>query len=219
MALTKYNYNSFNVTPTASAGLGFNSDADGLAIATSSAMNLIKTITLASAAASISFINGASDVVLDGTYDTYLFKFTNLHPQTAGEGIGYNFTTDGTNFNVSKQTSAWRSFQNENGSGGVLDYQDAKDLANGTGDQPITWDCNGNNDASTSGELFLFSPASTTFVKHFIHQSNGMHENPACFTNFSAGYCNTTSAVTGAIFKYTSGNIDAGTIKMYGISK
>ena len=205
MALVKYNNNSISAV-TAAASIP------------SGALVLIKSQT-ASSSASISFIHGTSDVVFDGTYDTYMFKFINIHPQTLNAGLGYNFTTDGTNFNVSKTTTAFRSFQNESGSGGVLDYQDAKDLANGTGDQPITWDVENEADASTSGELFVFSPASTTFVKHFIHQSNGMHDNPACFTNFSGGYCNTTSAVTGAIFKYTSGNMDAGTIKMYGISK
>ena len=34
---------------------------------------------------------------------------------------------------------------------------------------------------------------------------------------YVAGYCNTTSAIDGIQFKFSSGNIDAGTIKMYGI--
>tara|TARA_R110000822_G_C15097313_1_gene471436 strand:+ start:55 stop:648 length:594 start_codon:yes stop_codon:yes gene_type:complete len=195
---------------TTYSNLKYNHSLSANATGTGS-LNLISTQT-ASGSANLSFTSG-----IDSTYKEYVFKFINLHPQTAGEGIGYNFTTDGTNFNVVKTTTAFRSFLNESGTGGVLDYQDAKDLAQGSGDQPITWDCNGNNDSSTSGTLSLFDPSSTTFVKHFIHQSNGMHENPACFTNFSAGYCNTTSAVTGAIFKYTSGNIDSGTILMYGV--
>jgi hypothetical protein len=69
-----------------------------------------------------------------------LFKFINIHPQTLNAGLGYNFQQMELNFNVTKTTTAFRSFHNEGGTGGVLDYQDAKDLANGTGDQPITWD-------------------------------------------------------------------------------
>ena len=218
MAISKFNYNSFNVTPVAGAALAFDADADGFSTATATSMVLIKTLT-ASSSATLSFVDGSSDVVLDNTYPVYMFKFINIHPQTENAGLGYNFTTDGSNFNVTKTTVHWRSFQNENGSGGVLDYQAAKDLAQGTGDQPITWDVENDADASTSGELFVFSPSSTTFVKHFMHRSNGMHSNPAVFTNFSAGYGNTTSAITGAIFKYTSGNMDAGTIKLYGITK
>ena len=197
------------------AGINNASVASVTALAQVSAGDGITLISsqTASSSASISFTTG-----IDSTYRTYLFKFINIHPATENAELGYNFTTDGTNFNVSKTTTAWRSFQNESGTGGVLDYQSSKDLANGTGDQPITWDVESDADASTSGELFVFSPSSTIFVKHFIHQSNGMHSNPAVFTNFSAGYCNTTSAITGIIFRYTSGNIDAGTIYMYGIA-
>ena len=35
--------------------------------------------------------------------------------------------------------------------------------------------------------------------------------------NFVAGYCNVTAAIDAVQFKQTSGNIDAGTIKLYGI--
>jgi len=139
-------------------------------------------------------------------------------PATLNSVLQYNFTTDGTNFNVTKTTTMFRSFNNESESG-VLDYQSSYDLAQSTSDQAITWDVSNDADACTSGILTLFNPSSTTYVKHFIHQSNGMHSNPACFTNFSAGYCNTTSAITGAIFKFSSGNIDDGVFKLYGVKK
>ena len=77
MALTKFNYNSFDVTPAASNALAFNSDADGFTTASPGAMTLIKSVT-ASADANISFVDGTSDVVLDSTYDTYLIKFIKL---------------------------------------------------------------------------------------------------------------------------------------------
>ena len=73
MALTKYNYNSFNVTPAAGAALGFNSGANGLTTATGGSMVLIKTVT-ASNASTTSLVDGTSDVVLDNTYPTYLIK-------------------------------------------------------------------------------------------------------------------------------------------------
>ena len=36
--------------------------------------------------------------------------------------------------------------------------------------------------------------------------------------NFVAGYCNVTAAIDGVQFSMSSGNIDSGTIKMYGVS-
>ena len=50
MALTKYTWNSFNVTPVASKVMGWNSDADGLTTMSSGAWTLIKTLTASSSA-------------------------------------------------------------------------------------------------------------------------------------------------------------------------
>ena len=36
---------------------------------------------------------------------------------------------------------------------------------------------------------------------------------------YFAGYCNVTAAIDGVDFKFASGNIDSGVIKMYGLSK
>jgi len=203
MALVKYNNNSISaITET------------GLA---TGSLVLIKTQT-ASGDTAVDFTHGTNDVVFDGTYNTYVFKFINIHPSTENIGFSYNFSTDGQATAAVKTTVAWRSFHNESGSGGVLDYQSAKDVANAAGDQPITWDMESDDDASVSGELFVFSPASTTFVKHFMHQSNGIHSNPACFTNFSAGYVNVTAAVNSVRFLTTSNTFD-GTIKLYGLKE
>ena len=99
MALTKYNYNSFDVTPVASKAMAFNSGANGLTTAAGGAMTLIKEQT-ASSSATISFIHGTSDVVFDNTYPIYKFVYINVHPQTDDVHFQGNFTTDGTNFNV-----------------------------------------------------------------------------------------------------------------------
>ena len=45
-----------------------------------------------------------------------------------------------------------------------------------------------------------------------------MFSDPVTADDFMAGYANTTSAVDAVQFKFSSGNIDAGTIKMYGVS-
>ena len=68
------------------------------------------------------------------------------------------------------------------------------------------------------GELYLFSPSDTTFVKHFIGRFGSTNVSPQNYDNHFAGYGNTTSAVNAIDFKFSSGNIDSGVIKMYGIA-
>ena len=96
MALTKFNFNSFDVTSAASKGLGFNASANGFSTIDPGAMTLIKTLT-ASSDSTLSFVHGSSDVVLDSTYPIYLFKFINVHPSSTdvnGESFKFNFSID-----------------------------------------------------------------------------------------------------------------------------
>ena len=218
MALTKYNYNSFDVTPVASKALAFNSDADGFTTASDGSMVLIKELT-ASDDSTLSFVDGASDVVLDNTYPIYLFKFINIHPATDNTNLTFNLSEDtGSNYNVTKTSSAFLSYHTEAGTDAGLQYSTAEDLAQSTAVQNISGLVGTDNDASTSGYLHLFNPSSTTFVKHFVSRSH-------CYRSavnynydwFIGGYGNTTSAVDAVQFSMSSGNIDAGTIKLYGV--
>ena len=181
------------------------------------ALKLIKEQT-ASSSASISFVDGTSDVVLDSTYRTYIFKFINIHPATNNAKFAFNLSIDGgSNYNVTKTTTMFRASHDEDDSGTSFGYVASQDLAQSTDFQNILQALGDNNDSSGSGELFLFSPSSTTFVKHFIARGGQMQENGKALDGYVAGYGNTTSAVDAIQFKMSSGNIDSGVIKLYGI--
>ena len=182
-------------------------------------VTLIKTITLASAAASISFVDGASSVVLDGTYKEYIFYFNNIHPATDDQNLFFNMSADtGSNYNVTKTTTYFRANHNENNNAASLDYRTGEDLAQATGYQKLTLGTNNDNDSGSSGYLHLFDPSSTTFVKHFIARVSDAYGEPSNNDTFIAGYGNTTSAVDAIDFKFGSGNIDAGSISLYGVN-
>jgi len=176
----------------------------------------IKTLT-ASSSATLSFVDGASDVVLDSTYRTYIFKFINIHP--ASNNILFNFqgsTDSGSNYNTSMTTTIFDSYQAEDGTASALRYITSLDQGNGTSFQTISVAFSGNDEAS-SGELYLFNPSSTTFVKHFTSRIEST-ESSYSKDQYCAGYFNTTSAIDAIQFKMSSGNIDSGTIKLYGIA-
>ncbi len=175
-------------------------------------LTLLSTQT-ASSSANISFTSG-----IDSTYKEYIFKFINIHPSANGNQFQFNMTTDGTNYNVTKTSTQFYSVHKEDDSNQGLSYGTSYDLAQSTGFQALTDSTSNDDDGSTSGELFIFSPSSTTFVKHFIATTNSLFSGGTySWQQFTAGYGNTTSAVTGVQFKYSSGNIDSGTIKMYGV--
>jgi len=217
MAISKFNYNSFNVTPVAGAALAFDADADGFSTATATSMVHIKTLT-ASSSATLSFVDGASDVVLDNTYRTYIFKFINIHP--SADGAEFNFqtsTNSGSSYGVTLTSTFFRAIHDEADSATSLIYSTSFHLAQSTSFQTLMPNIGSGSDENASGELHLFNPSSTTFVKHFLSRSSPYDlNNYAVDANF-AGYFNTTSAIDAVQFKMSSGNIDAGTIKLYGI--
>ena len=182
-------------------------------------MVLIKKLT-ASSSATLSFVDGASSVVLDNTYKEYIFVFNNIHPATDSVSFQFNLSIDGgSNYNVTKTTIEFSAYHNEGDSATAFGYNTVNDLAQSTNDQKLSSSNLGNaNDEAFVGTLHLFNPSSTTFVKHFISRVSFYHDSDYAIDGFIAGYGNTTSAIDAVQFKMSSGNIDAGTITLYGIN-
>lgn len=169
----------------------------------------------ASSSASISFTSG-----IDSTYKEYIFYFVNIHPSSDGANFTFNLSTDsGSNYNVTKTTTSFLARHSETGTGGDLQYKTGEDLAQSTSDQILGIEMGADADQNLSGELKLFNPSSTTFVKHFISTTNGNDAHSDFNYNFFvAGYGNTTSSVDSVIFQMSSGNIDSGDILLYGVN-
>ena len=180
-------------------------------------MRFIKKVT-ASSSATISFVDGTSDVVLDNTYKEYLFTFKDIHPATDSVYLQFNGSIDaGSNYNVTKTTTFFRAAHDEADSTTVFGYDTGEDIAQGTGFQGLNVSIGNDNDQCGVGILHLFNPSSTTFVKHFIFRGANPNAGDYMVDTFVAGYFNTTSAVDAIQFKMASGNIDAGDICLYGI--
>jgi hypothetical protein len=198
------------------AGITNASVADVTSFANASGGTLILLSTqTASASATISFTTG-----LDSTYDEYIFKFINCHPASDGVNFTFNMSTDGgSNYNVTKTTTYFRAYHNEADTETALGYNTNFDLAQSTAFQVIGNTIGNGADESLAGSLTLFNPSSTVFVKHFISNINGYFSDDFTFNYFIAGYGNTTSAVNAIRFQMSSGNIDDGIIKLYGVKK
>jgi hypothetical protein len=166
----------------------------------------------ASNSASISFTTG-----IDSTYKEYQFYFIDINPATDQVNFTFNLSTDaGSNYNVTKTTTSFLALHTESGATSALTYEAPDDLAQSTSFQILSLLVGNGADESTSGSLTLFNPASTTYVKHFISNTNNYNYNNTNINEFIAGYGNTTSAINAVQFAMSSGNFD-GTILMYGI--
>ena len=210
MAISKANFNSFNVTPTARKFITFNSSNNGLAADdVGGSLNLLSTVTISSGTSSADFTSG-----IDSTYKEYIFRYINVHGPN--EGLTVGFRDGGSNFDAVKTTTFFKASHAENDSDIDLSYRVNADIAQGTAYQSLGSTPGTDNDQSITGYLHLFDPSNTTFVKHFISECNTNADAGTTQHTFVAGYCNTTTAIDGVQFKFNS-NIDSGIFKMYGV--
>jgi len=180
-----------------------------------SKLTLISSAT-ASGSASVSFTSG-----IDSTYDEYVFYFVNLHPGTHAENFTFQVNADGgSGFNETITSTSFEAYHTESDSSAAIGYMSSYDQANGTAYQILHYSVSGGagfDDNGLVGELRLFNPSSTTYVKHFYCTANTMVGSTQTEV-FTSGYINTTSAIDEIDFKMSSGNIDAGTIYLFGAS-
>ena len=177
------------------------------------ALTLLSTQT-ASSSATISFTSG-----IDSTYKEYIFKFYDIHPSNDGEEFTFQADTGtNTSYNQTITSTYFLAEHNEAGTSTGLTYQTSRDLAQATSFQHFGVDTGNDNDQASSGFLHIFDPSSTTFVKHFMGTLQQAHQNDLSLVGYVSGYWNTTTAITRVQFKMSSGTIDAGVIKLYGVS-
>jgi len=213
MAISKVNFNSLNLTPTASKTVVFNSNNNGIEAGDVGGALVLISTTTASSSSTVS-ITG-----LDSTYKEYIIKIINAHPSIDDSRLVMQGSTDSSSYGVTMTSTAFRAQHYEDDSNATLAYQTSADVANSTSFTRIgILASGGDNDECCSGEFHIFDPSNTTFVKHFISRMSEAGAEPRAVDGYAAGYFNTTSAITAIQFKFDQGNVDTGTFKLYGVT-
>ena len=176
----------------------------------------IKTLT-ASSSSDLTFVHGASSVVLDTTYPLYLFKFINLHFSNNACNFQVNFRDGGSNYDASKTSSFFSASHTEGGSAAGPSRDDSRAEDASTNVQALGQNIGSGNDECLSGHMYLFNPGNTTFQKQFMATVNYYQEADKSESVYVGGYCDVTAAIDGVQFNSSAGTIDSGSIKLYGI--
>ena len=171
----------------------------------------IKTQT-ASNSSSIDFNHGSSDVILDSTYNKYCFMIDikpandNVTPQLLmSTDAGSSYLSSDYVFTMDGCEAGGSHFERDSG---------------GDSQMEIAPQTQGNaSDEHMSLTLYLSSPARASSHKYFYFM--GVHADPTGnVTNYQGAGSNygDTNAVTGVRFKFSAGNIELGTIGLFGVA-
>lgn len=193
-------------------------DAGAISVA-KGALTHIKTLT-ASSSGTLTFHHGASGVILDSTYKHYMFEFINIHPSSNDSYFTFQANAVGeSGFNETITSSMFRAYNKEDSSANALSYENGDyDLDQETVFQVLNDSVGTDTDQSTCGRLMIFEPSSTVFVKHWAYQGVENAADDKVQNTHTTGYFNTTAALDEFQFKMNTGNMDTGSIKLYGIS-
>lgn len=172
---------------------------------------VLLSTAVASDSASIEF-------TLPTTYKQVKFGFYSVTPATDSESLQFQVNASGqTGYNETITSTYFAANANEANTDANLAYTLARDQNQDTGYQWLTSTQGNGADESAVGELCLFNPSSTTYVKQFYSRMTYYHASDYTSDSFCAGYINVTDAITSIDFKMSAGNISTGTIKMWGI--
>ena len=193
-------------------------DAGAISVA-KGALTHIKTLT-ASSSGTLTFHHGTSDVILDSTYKHYMFEFINIHPSSNDSYFTFQANAVGeSGFNETITSSMFRAYNKEDSSANALAYENGDyDLDQETVFQVLNDSVGTDTDQSTCGRLMIFEPSSTVFVKHWAYQGVENAADDKVQNTHTTGYFNTTAALDEFQFKMNTGNMDTGSIKLYGVS-
>ena len=176
---------------------------------------LLRTITASDGDAAITFDSS----LITSAFNEYIFTFISIHPASDNVFLSFNASVDnGSNYNVTKTTTFWRAQNKEDDSSGSVGYDDGSDAAQQTGFQTLENGNSSDNDHASSGYLHLYNPSSAVFQKLFYSRMSSTSAGDFNIHSNVGGTLNTTSAVNNIQFKFSSGNIGAGKIKLYGVN-
>jgi len=157
---------------------------------------------------------------IDGDYDEYMLVMTDIHPETDNNAFTFQASTNGgSSYGVAVTTTLFAAHMDETGSYYGVAYAVSDDEAQSTGYQYIgAGGLGGAADESLSGIIHLFSPANTTYVKHFLIRSQEYYVSNYTKDTYVQGYFNSTSAINALNFGMAFGGDFSGVIQLYGIS-
>ena len=189
----------------------------GLNAAFGSAMPLLSTTVISASSATVDITAN-----IDSTYKAYIFKFYGIVVQTADKLFQVQFNSSGgSGFNEQITNAYFEARHEEDGGGGQLGYVSGSSTSDTS--YHTLFGSLGTADAHecANGTLHLINPSSTTYAKifwsRFSNVRAGSANDPAAHDNINGAVIETTSAIDEISFKQTSGNIDGGTIKLYGV--
>ena len=149
---------------------------------------------------------------MDSTYQNYMIEFDNVVNATDDVQLRLRFIQGGSTVTGSVYESQTQRF-------GIAENNVFLNREENTAYMHCSAGTDANNDPQMNGRMFIYNApttdAHTCFVSTISHQHRDNHDHQM---NLAHGEIENNTASTGIVFYFSSGNINAGTFRLYGIN-
>ena len=171
----------------------------------------LSTTTVSSATASVTLTG------MDSTYKLYMIDYAGVAPVNDSVHLQCKWSSDnGTTFHAC-MASGLRQYNGESDGTAQIGMNGSAGAVQSSTIVLIT-DCGNDADMTNCGQLWISNPASTSLSKMFRSNNVGHHSSDLCWTSWIDGYVNDTTAINSIQFSMQSGNIAAGSFRIYGVT-
>ena len=155
---------------------------------------------------------------LTSSYKCYRFTWTSMNVSVNGAEWQIAFRQLGGGFSGdTKTTTAWNHGHKADDSWSGQAYGSSQVRSNTADPQYIDYDQGSAIDETGSGELYLFNPYNSTYVKQFFCQTTYYKEDNTLQTQYYGGFIDETTAIDGVQISPSSGTM-TGVMKLYGFA-
>jgi len=204
MPITKIDATSFDLTDDYAFTGTITGDNGG-------SMVLLQTTT----ASNVASVTMGSSSLLDNTYKTYKIIGTNIIPATDGANGHARVSIGGAvKSDASYSRCRMRMYDGNASVSGYVSDANASTMGNFFGESIGT---NGGENVNFESTIYNPSDTSTNTFFHVITAGRDLSPNSQMQLQEFV-YTNSTAAVDGVQFYFSSGNIESGTFKLYGLA-
>lgn len=183
---------------------------DGSSVSWTSAgqLELIETQSLSSVATA-DFATG-----IDGTFNSYIFKIIDLVPATDAVNLFLRVSNDGgANYQSDAGDYSWALSRMKAGSSIAGDSSTSATEISINGNASIGSDAG----EGISGEIKMFNPASANINQLFSGNTAFIESDGVLNSTKNSGRYATSESIDAIRFLFSSGDIESGTISLYGV--
>ena len=167
---------------------------------------LLATTTVSSAVAQVDFTSN-----IDSTYKSYMIDVVGAHPSADPAQFYLRFFQGGSIEDQSVYDYGYIRARSDNSTANILQAENSSYIR-------LMEDSDSQGSATTNGRLFIYDPSNTGRYTQMQYHFSGTYQGNLNMSNDGAGRLQEDAAVDGVRFYFSSGNIESGTFKLYGIN-